>query len=84
MVEMVGSPFKGYDHMLSSVPKAHFHRLGRNIYSLHASGVPSQKPFFIVWDGTFMTRTLPSSVPKALFRRLGRNIYSLHASVVPS
>ena len=37
-----------------SVPKALFRRLGRNFYSLHASRVPSRRPFFIVWDGTFM------------------------------
>ena len=71
---MVGSPFKGYDHMLSSVPKAHFHRLGRNFYSLHASGVPSRRPIFDVWDGTFTLCMLPEFRPGGPFSSFGTEL----------
>jgi len=69
-----GSPLKWHELILSSVPEPHFHRLGRNIYSLHASGVPSRRPFFIVWDGTFTPCMLPEFRPKGPFSTFGTDL----------
>ena len=73
-----GSPLKWHELILSSVPEPHFHRLGRNIYSLHASEFRPGAPFSTFGTEHLLPACFRSSVLKVHFRRLGRNSHGSH------
>ena len=61
-------------NLQTSVSKAHFRHLGRKFYDPCSCRLPSQRPVFDIWDGSFMIRALADFRPKGTFSTFGTEV----------
>ena len=64
-------------HPRTSVPDAPFLRLGRKFYFLRTRGLPSRRPLFSVWDGSFTSCAPADFRPGCPFSAFGTEVLLL-------